>query len=350
MNIEKRLFGRTQDGAEVALYTLISDSDIQVSILDYGGTIVSLLAPDRDGQLDDIVLGFDNLEDYLTKSPFFGCVAGRFANRIAKATFELGGVTYQLAQNDGENHLHGGVVGFDKVVWAAESVTTTTEASLVLTHLSPDGDEGYPGNLSVRVVYTLNRDGELRIDYNANTDKATVLNLTNHSYFNLAGRGDILDHRMTLHADSFTPIDGTLIPIGVLRDVTGTPMDFRQARRIGDRIDDDDDQLRFGGGYDHNWVVRGQAGQLRLAARVDEATTGRFLEVETTQPGIQFYAGNMMPDLVGRSGRAYSRRTGLCLETQHFPDSPNQPSFPSVVLEPGQEYSETTVFRFGAGD
>jgi len=350
MNIEQRLFGQTHDGADVSAYTLVSDSGIQVTILNYGGTIISLLAPDRNGQMGDIVLGFDNLDDYLSRSPFFGCIAGRFANRIANATFDLDGVPYKLAQNDGKNHLHGGVVGFDKVVWAAETVATGSSASLILTHLSPDGDEGYPGNLSARVVYTLNPEGDLRIDYNATTDQKTVLNLTNHSYFNLAGGGDILDHQIMLNADSFTPIDGTLIPIGLLRDVTGTPMDFCEPNRIGERIEQDDDQLRFGGGYDHNWVVRGEAGQLRPAARVTEPTSGRFLEVETTQPGIQFYAGNMMPDLIGKGGRSYSRRTGLCLETQHFPDSPNQPNFPSVVLEPGQEYGETTVFKFGVGE
>ncbi len=348
MNLTQVPFGTTSDGIGVDLFTLTNDHGVQVQLTNYGGTITSFLAPDARGELGEINLGFDRLEDYLTRSPYFGCIVGRFGNRIAWARFQLHGKEYRLAQNDGEHHLHGGVKGFDKVVWQAQPFQNEAGVGVRLDYLSPDGEEGYPGNLSVTVTYTLTPQDELRIDYRATTDQATILNLTNHAYFNLAGHGTILDHVLQIFADHFTPIDATLIPTGEIRSVAGTPLDFRQPTRIGERIDQDDQQLRYGGGYDHNWVINGPAGTLRPAAVLTEPTSGRRLEVHTTQPGMQFYSGNMMPDsLPGRGGQIYTKRSGLCLETQHFPDSPNHPNFPSTVLEPGQVYQETTVFKVG---
>ncbi|HXF61132.1 MAG TPA: aldose epimerase family protein [Caldilineaceae bacterium] len=348
MQLNQQPFGAVKAGAMVDLYTLSNDQGLTTTITNYGGIITTLLAPDRHGQPGDVVLGYDTLDDYVARNPYFGCITGRYANRIAQGRFTLNGKTYQLAQNNGPNHLHGGLVGFDKVIWAAEPFTAPDGVGLTLTYLSPDGEEGYPGNLSVTVTYTLTDDNALRIDYAATTDQPTILNLTNHTYFNLAGHGDILDHVLMLNADAFTPVDETAIPYGELRPVAGTPFDFRQPTRIGERIEQDDEQLRFGQGYDHNWVINGSPGELRLAAVLTEATSGRTLEVYTTQPGIQFYSGNLLPDLTGKGGQRYTRRSGLCLETQHFPDSPNQPSFPSTVLEPGQKYLETTVFKFSA--
>lgn len=349
MAIKKQSFGTMPDGQPVHLYTLANKSGMEVAITDYGGTIVSLSVPDREGAFADVVLGFDTLDEYLAQSPYFGCIVGRYGNRIAKGRFTLNGVEYALAQNDGENSLHGGVVGFDKVVWEAEPVEGEGTAGLKLTYTSPDGDEGYPGELSTTVLYTLTGTNELRIQYTATTDKTTVVNLTNHSYFNLAGAGigTILDHELMINADGFTPVDDTLIPTGELRSVSGTPLDFRQSTVIGARIEQDDEQLRLGGGYDHNWVIVGEAGAERLAARAYEPTTGRVLEVHTTEPGMQFYCGNFLPEsLPGRGGQTYVWRGGFCLETQHYPDSPNQPSFPSTTLEPGETYCSTTVFRF----
>ncbi len=349
MNIHKQLFGATQSGTPVDLYTLSNDHGVQVKITNYGGIIVSLVTPDRTGKPDDIVLGFDTLAEYLAPHPFFGALVGRFANRIAEGKFTLKGKQYELVTNAGGNHLHGGNKGFDKVVWDAEMAGVDDAVSLRLTYLSKDGEEGYPGNLNVEVTYTLTNDNELRVDYAATTDQATILNLTNHSYFNLAGRGNNLNHVMMINADRFTPVSDKLVPTGELRSVEGTPLDFRQPTRIGDRIEADDEQIRFGGGYDHNWVVNGEAGDLRLAARVTEPTSGRVLEVYTTQPGVQFYSGNMMPKTItGRGGMVYPWRGAVCLETQHFPDSPNHPEFPTVVLEPGERFAETTVFKFGA--
>lgn len=349
MNLKQQPFGSTKPGTLVDLYTLSNDQGVTVTLTNYGGTIVSLHTPDRAGQTGDIVLGFDNLQDYLNLSPFFGCITGRFANRIAGGKFQLKGKEYTLAQNNGQNHLHGGKVGFDKVVWAADPFCSPDGAGVALSYLSPDGEEGYPGNLSVTVTYTLTADNAFQIDYDATTDRATILNLTNHAYFNLLGQGTILDHELMLNADRFTPVDATAIPLGELRSVTGTPFDFHQFTRIGNRIDQDDEQIRFGLGYDHNWVLNGTPGELRLAAALRESTTGRTLEVHTTQPGVQFYSGNLMSErLIGKEGKLYLRRGGVCLETQHFPDSPNQPSFPSVILEPGRKYHEVTVFKFGA--
>ncbi len=349
MNLKQQPFGTVQPGTMVELYTLTNDNGVTVTLTNYGGIIVSLHTPDRSGQPGDIVLGFDNLDDYQTRSPYFGCITGRFANRIAGGKFQLKGKEYTLAQNNGQNHLHGGKVGFDKVVWSADPFSSPDAVGVALSYLSPDGEEGYPGNLSVTVTYTLTNDNTFEIDYKATTDQATILNLTNHTYFNLTGEGKILDHELMLNADRFTPVDDSAIPLGELRPVTGTPLDFLQSTRIGDRIDVDDEQMRRGLGYDHNWVVNGTPGELRLAAVLREPSTGRTVEVHTTQPGVQFYSGNLMPEsLPGKEGKTYPRRGGVCLETQHFPDSPNQPSFPSAVLEPGQTYHEVTVFKFGA--
>ncbi|MEZ4861653.1 MAG: aldose epimerase family protein [Caldilineaceae bacterium] len=345
MNIEKEPFGTTKDYKEVDLFTLTNDNQIEVQITNYGGTIVRLYAPDRHGNVADIVLGLETLADYQSRSPFFGCIAGRYANRIAEGKFGLDGVTYQLAQNNGANHLHGGKRGFDKVVWQAETERNEAGVALILHYVSPDGEENYPGNLAVRVTYTLTNADELRIDYLATTDKPTILNLTNHTYFNLAGQGKILNHVVMIDADRYTPVSAALIPTGELADVTGTPFDFRTPTPIGARIDQPHDQLRFGGGYDHNWVLNHAGEGLRPVIAVTEATTGRRLEVATTQPGVQFYTGNMMPDtLAGKAGAIYTKRSGFCLETQHFPDSPNHAQFPSTLLRPGEEYQETTVF------
>ncbi len=351
MKIKKQPFGTLSDGTAVALYTLVNDHGMRATITNYGGTLVSLTAPDREGNWGDVVLGFDSLEAYLTRSPFFGCLVGRYGNRIAGGKFSLVGVEYSLAQNDGQNHLHGGVAGFDKKVWTPQAMENVDGPSLKLTYTSPDGEEGYPGTLSVEVVYTLTADDALRIDYTATTDKATVVNLTNHSYFNLsAGTEDtILHHPLMINADTFTPVDETLIPTGEICPVEGTPLDFRTATAIGARIEADDAQLKFGGGYDHNWIINGKAGELRLAARVTEPTSGRVMEVFTTEPALQFYAGNMMPpNLMGKGGVTYKRRGGLCLETQHYPDSPNKPAFPATTLRPEEIYQTTTVYKFSA--
>lgn len=348
MNIYKQLYGRTPDGQDVDIYTLTNDRGMEAKIATYGGTLVSLTAPDRNGKFDDVVLGFEYLENYFRSSPFFGCLVGRFANRIANAKFTLNGVECSLAVNDGPNSLHGGKKGFDKVVWQADEIVTSDAASLALGYISKDGEEGYPGTLSVIVVYTLLNDNSLRIDYTATTTKDTVLNLTNHTYFNLAGAGDILSHKLMLAADQFTPVNSTLIPTGELASVAGTPLDFRQLTTIGDRINDKHEQMVLGGGYDHNFVVRGDAGTLRPAARVYEPNTGRLMDVSTTEPGVQFYSGNFMKEVIGKRGAKYDYRGGLCLETQHFPDSPNQPDFPSTVLKPGETFKSTTVFAFCA--
>jgi aldose 1-epimerase len=330
------------------LYTLTNRGGMKVTLTNYGGRVVSILVPDRQGKMSDVVLGFDNLDGYLGNNPFFGALVGRYANRIGKARFTLNGVEYKLAQNDGPNTLHGGVKGFDKVAWTARESSKNPPA-LELTYVSPDGEEGYPGKLTSIVVYTLTDSNELKIDYTATTDKDTVLNLTNHAYFNLAGEGngDILKHEIMINADRFTPVDSTLIPTSELRNVEGTPFDFRKATAIGARIDANDEQIKFGRGYDHNFVLNRTGRGLSLAARVTEPQSGRVLEVRTTQPGIQFYTGNFLDGSVhGKGGKAYGRRSAFCLETQHFPDSPNQPKFLSAVLKPGQTYHETTIYKF----
>jgi aldose 1-epimerase len=346
--IKRSVFGKMTDGQTIDLYTLTNHNGIKVSITNYGGRVVSILAPDRNGKVADVVLGFDDLQGYLGNNPFFGALVGRYANRIAHGRFNLDGVEYKLALNDGPNSLHGGLKGFDKRVWKARELSQSHPA-LELTYLSKDGEEGYPGNLSVKVVYTLGDDNGLKIDYTATTDKDTVLNLTNHSYFNLAGQGsgDILKHLLMINADRFTPIDATLIPTGKLASVQGTPFDFRKPTAIGARINDNDEQLKFGKGYDHNFVLNHHGNGLMLAARVTEPESGRVLEVLTTQPGIQFYTGNFLDGSIhGKGGKVYGYRTALCLETQHFPDSPNHPEFPSTELKPGQTYHQVTIFKF----
>jgi aldose 1-epimerase len=349
LNLHRSTFGTMPNGQAIDLYTLTNRHGMKVAITNYGGRIVSLLVPDRHGKMDDVVLGFDNLEGYLGKNdPFFGALVGRYANRIAHARFTLDGVEYRLAANDGENSLHGGLRGFDKRVWRPRPLAGAHPA-LELTYLSQDGEEGYPGNLNVQVVYTLEEDNALRIDYTATTDKDTVLNLTNHSYFNLSGQGhgDILKQIAMINADHFTPIDATLIPTGQIESVAGTPLDFRRPTAIGARIDADDQQLRFGHGYDHNFVLNRHGNGLALAARVTDPESGRVLEVLTTQPGVQFYTGNFLDGTIrGKGGVVYAHRGAFCLETQHFPNSPNQPNFPSTELKPGETYHQVTIFKF----
>jgi aldose 1-epimerase len=350
--IKKSPFGKTADGQEVSLYTLTNARGAQVSIITYGARVQSIKVPDPHGKFADVVLGYDNLDGYLKDTAYFGAIAGRYANRIAHGEFKLDGVTYHLPLNDGPNSLHGGFQGFDKRVWSAKDVSTPQAEALELSYLSKDGEEGYPGNLSARVVYTLTPTNELRIEYWATTDKDTVVNLTNHSYFNLAGggTGDILGEILTINADHFTPIDPTFIPTGEIRSVAGTPFDFRKPTAIGARINEDNQQLKFAKGYDDNFVLNrdGKKG-LVLAARVYDKASGRQLEVWTTQPGLQFYSGNFLDgSLHGKGGVAYGHRDGFCLETQHFPDSPNHPNFPSTVLKAGGHYHELTVFQFSA--
>jgi aldose 1-epimerase len=345
----KQAYGNTPDGAVVDLYTLTNAAGMRAQITNYGAIVTSLLVPDREGRLGDVVLGFDHLDGYLMKHPYLGAICGRYINRIARGRFTLDGVAYELARNEGGNHLHGGLRGFDKVVWKAAEVAAHGGAGLQLDYLSPAGEEGYPGTLQVTVTYTLTDRNELRIDYSATTDAATVLNLSHHGYFNLAdgGAGDVLGHELIIDATHFLPVDASLIPTGELRRVQGTPMDFTQPTAIGARIEHRDEQLAHGGGYDHTWVVNGDPGQLRLAARAHEPTTGRVMDVLTTEPGVQFYAGNMLDGTVtGKGGTVYRRRHGLCLECQHFPDSPNKPQFPTTVLRPGQRYAQTTAYRF----
>jgi aldose 1-epimerase len=346
--VTKRTFGKAS-GKPVELYTIKNANGVETTITNYGGIVVSLKTPDRAGKFADIVLGFDSLDGYLGEHPYFGALIGRYGNRIAKGRFKLAGVEYKLATNNGANALHGGLKGFDKVVWTAKQVQSSDGDAIELTYVSKDGEEGYPGTLTATVRYTLTPKNELRIDYTATTDKDTVLNLTNHSYFNLAGEGsgDILSHRIMIDADRFTPVDEGLIPTGEMKPVAGTPFDFRQSHAIGERIDAKDEQIRRGKGYDHNFVVNGKMGTMRLAARVTESKSGRLMEVRTTEPGVQFYTGNFLDGKVtGKGGKAYQFRYGFCLETQHFPDSPNQPAFPTTVLKPGQTYKSTTVYAF----
>ncbi len=348
---KKEFFGRTAGGQLVELYTLTNRNGVEARISTYGGVLVSLKVPDRTGKLDDVVLGFDKLEGYLNDTKYIGALIGRYANRIAKGQFMLNGVEHKLATNNNENHLHGGVKGFDKVVWKARPVKVPNGDGVELSYLSRDGEEGYPGNLTTRVVYTLTNRNELKIDYYLTTDRDTIANLTQHSYFNLAGQGhsDILGHQLKIDADSFTPTDAVSIPTGELRSVKGTPFDFTQMMVIGARIGQVEEQLKFGNGYDHNFVINGRAGTLRQAAKVFEPTTGRVLEVWTTEPGMQFYTGNFLDgSQTGKGGKTYQRRSAFCLETQHFPDSPNHTQFPSTVLRRGGRYQTTTVYRFSA--
>jgi len=349
-------FGTTREGKAVSVYTLKNARGIEVRVIDYGGIILSLRAPDRAGRFADIVLGFDSLADYERSSPYFGSLIGRFGNRIAGGRFTLDGKTYTLARNNGPNHLHGGLKGFDKVVWDVtpfERGGDSVGGGLVLRYTSPDGEEGYPGTLRATVTYTLTNQNELIFDYEATTDRATPVNLTQHSYFNLAGdgSGDILGHVVTLNAARFTPVDSTLIPTGTITSVSGTPFDFRAPTRIGARIGQNDEQLRRGLGYDHNFVLdtSGSTGPPpTLAARVEEPSSGRLMEIYTTEPGLQFYSGNFLDGtLRGKGGVVYGHRYGFVMETQHFPDSPNHPAFPSTILRPGQQYRSRTIFKFG---
>jgi len=350
--VSKQSYGKTDGGEAVALYKLRNAHGAEATITNYGGILISLKVPDRNGKFDDVVLGLGDFVSYLSKnSPYLGALIGRYGNRIAKGRFTLNGVEYKLAVNNGENHLHGGIKGFDKVVWTGHEVKTKAGPAVVLTYLSKDGEEGYPGNLNVKVIYTLTNNNELRIDYSATTDKDTVTNLTHHSYFNLAGEGngDILNHLVTINADQFVPTDAGSIPTGELRKVAGTPFDFLKATAIGARINQDDEQLKFGNGYDHTWVINGVSGKLRLAATAYEQKSGRLMQVWTTEPGVQFYTGNFLDGtLTGKSGKVYQRRFGFCFETQHYPDSPNQPSFPTTTLKKGATYKSTTIYRFSA--
>jgi aldose 1-epimerase len=350
MSIKKESFGKTKEGTEVQLYTLSNEKGMQVKITNYGGTITSLLTPDKQGKPGDVVLGFDSMEGYqsdayLKSGPYFGALIGRYGNRIAKGKFTLDGKEYTLATNNGPNHLHGGKVGFDKVVWTAEEAG---DNALKLTYVSKDGEEGYPGTLTTTVTYTLTNDNELRIDYEATTDKATPVNLTNHSYFNLAAgqAEDALQHVLTINADRYTVVDQALIPTGELRPVAGTVMDFTKPTAIGARIA----QVE-GGGYDHNYVLQNADGSMKLAATVYEPASGRVMEVHTTEPGIQFYSGNFLDgSITGKGNTVYKKHYGFCLETQHFPDSPNQPKFPSTILKPGETYKTSTIYKFAVRD
>jgi aldose 1-epimerase len=349
MSIQKEDFGKTSDGQSVDRYTLTNKNGMVAKIMTYGAIVTEVHVPDKDGKMADVVLGFDNLKQYIKDSPYFGAIAGRYANRIAKGTFTLDGKEYHLAINNGPNSLHGGKVGFDKKVWKAEPAETAGGPSLMLTYVSPDMEEGFPGTLTTHVTYTLTNNDELKIDYKATTDKTTILNLTNHSYWNLHGSGsgrDILDHVMQINADSYTPVDDTLIPTGEIKSVKGTVYDFTTPKPIGRDIAKTPGSPN---GYDHNFVINGQAGKMRMAARVNDPDTGRTMEVWTTQPGVQFYTGNFLDGkLTGIGGKPYVGHYAFCLETQHYPDSIHQPKFPSVVLKPGETFTSTTSYKFSA--
>ncbi len=354
VRVERAAFGRLADGTAAEVFTLTNANQVTVKITNYGGTVISINVPDKEGKLEDVVLGFDSLagyrsDVYLQEGPYFGALIGRYGNRIAGGTFKLDGQQYTLAKNNGPNHLHGGLKGFDKVMWEAEQFESAAGAGVKLQYESADGEEGYPGKLTVAVTYTLTHENELQIAYTATTDKKTVLNLTNHSYFNLTGNAkrDILDHQLMIDANTFLPVDETLIPVGEQRTVAGTPFDFREPTAIGQRINAQDQQLTFGKGYDHCWVLNGNAGEMRRVATVHEPVSGRFMEVFTTEPAIQFYSGNFLKgNLTGKGNVAYQQRWGLCLETQHFPDAPNQSAFPATELNPGETYQTQTTYKF----
>jgi aldose 1-epimerase len=341
-------FGKTTAGTSVELYTLRNQHGMEAHIATYGGTITSLTAPDRNGHYADVVLGYDTLPEYFKGTAYFGALIGRYGNRIAHGQFMLDGAKYTLVTNNGPNALHGGRVGFDKVVWTvAQAKVVPQGPELTLTYTSRDGEEGYPGNLRIKAVYTLTEDNSLRLEYTATTDKDTLVNLTQHSYFNLRGHGDVLGHVLQINAREFTPVDGTLIPTGELRPVAGTPFDFRQPTAIGARIGQDDEQLKFGKGYDHNWVITKPREALAVIATVYEPETGRVLELSSTEPGVQFYSGNFLDGTdKGKDGQVYAQHAGLALEPQHFPDSPNHSNFPSVILQPGKTYHNTIVYHF----
>tara|TARA_R110000796_G_scaffold67449_5_gene154843 strand:- start:100285 stop:101469 length:1185 start_codon:yes stop_codon:yes gene_type:complete len=349
VTIEKHDFGETPEKEKVALYTLKNTDGIEINIMTYGGIITSLKTPNKDGVSEDIVLGYNSLDQYIKSSPYFGAIIGRYGNRIAKGKFTIDGTTYTLATNDGENHLHGGLKGFDKVVWNASEETDDDSVSLILSYLSKDMEEGYPGNLEVTVTYTLKNDNTLAIAYKATTDKTTVVNLTQHSYFNLSGdfSKSILDQEVEINADTYIPVNQTLIPTGELATVEGTPFDFRTMKTIGKDIEVANDQLKKGLGFDHCWVLNDQNTGMRYAAKAYDPISGRVLEVATDEPGIQFYSGNFLDGtLTSKNGGTYAHRSGFCLETQHYPDSPNQKDFPSTILEPGKVYNSKTSFKF----
>ena len=346
-NMVKKLFGTMPDGENIYSYTMTNSSGMSATIINYGATVVKLEVPDRNGKVEDIILGYDSLSSYMNGSSYFGGIVGRFGNRINKGKFTLDGKEYQLAINSGGNHLHGGDKGFNKRVWEAKEINDNT---LEFTYISPDGEENYPGKLTITVTYILTDNNELKIDYKATTDKPTILNPTNHCYFNLTGNpgeNTILDHVLMINADKYTPVNSTLIPTGALEDVTNTPMDFRKPTAIGKRINEDFEQLKYAGGYDHNWVLNNYDGTVQEAVTLYDSTSGRFMEVLTDEPGVQFYSGNFLNGKDrGKDGIYYKYRTGLCLECQHFPDSPNEKNFPSVVLKPGEEYTQTTIYKF----
>ncbi len=347
--ISQSPFGKTLDGTPVEIYTLRNSKGMEARIMTYGGIVQSLKVPDKNGQFGDVVLGYDTLDGYLTNSPYFGALIGRYGNRIGGGQFTLEGKTYTLATNNGPNSLHGGIKGFDKVVWQAKPWVTAGGPELELTYLSKDGEEGFPGNLKVTAVYTLTDNNELRLEFTATTDQPTLCNLTHHSYFNLAGQGngDILGHVLYINADATTPVDSTLITTGEIKPVDGTPFDFRQPAAIGARINDPDTVLQYGPGYDHNWVINKPSGQLGLMARISEPTTGRVMEVLSTEPGLQFYAGNFLDGtIIGKGGKVYPRRSAFCLEPHHYPDSPNKPQFPTTELKPGETYHNTIIYKF----
>jgi len=349
MNIQKSFFGNMPDGSQVDIFTLSNSNGMSVKIINYGGIIVSIKVPDKYGKIDDVTLGFDTLEEYRKFSPFFGALVGRHANRIENAEFELNGKVYHLAVNDGKNHLHGGTKGFDKVVWQAAIVGSEDGGqSLQLLYTSPDGEESYPGNLDVRVLYTLTEENELKIEYHAVSDKDTVVNLTNHAYFNLSGHasGNILDHELKINADRFTVINNEGIPTGEIRDVKGTPMDFTALTRVGNGINSDYEQIICGKGYDHNWILNVSGKTPEKAAELLDQKTGRLMEVYTTKPGVQFYSGNFLKDIAGKGGAVYRNRGGLCLETQYFPNAMKHKHFPSPILKAGDEYKHTTIYKF----
>jgi aldose 1-epimerase len=347
--ITKEKFGKTPSGETIYLYTLVNSSNTKVRIMNYGAIVQSLFVADRNKKFDDIVLGFDSLDQYIKPNPYFGAIVGRYGNRINKAKFTLDGKTYQLSPNEGLNQLHGGFEGFNRKIWKAEEIKSKLGPAVKLTYYSAYLEEGYPGNLQISITYTLTNDNELRIDYNAVTDQATVLNPTHHSYFNLSGsfNNTILNETLWIDADKFTPANSESIPTGELADVANTPMDFRKPFKIGDRIDNDFIQLKYAKGYDHNWVLNNFNGSVRKVATVYDPASGRFMEVLTDQPGVQFYTGNFLDGtLVGKGGIPCRLRSALCLETQHFPDSPNHENFPSTVLRPGKVYTQTTIYRF----
>ena len=351
VHIEKKAFGKTKEGLNVDQYILKNRNGMEISTINYGGIITSLKTKDRDGNYQDIVLGFDNLSEYESESPYFGAIIGRYGNRIAKGKFTLNDENYNLAVNNGENHLHGGIKGFDKVVWDTREVVDDSTASLVLSYVSDDMEEGYPGNLKVKVTYTLDNNDKLSVKYEAVTDKTTIINLTQHSYFNLSAdfNKNILDHDILINADSFLPVDSTLIPTGEIRNVGDTPFDFRRPKNVGDEINNSNKQLMIGNGYDHCWVLNNQDKGLRFVASAYDSSTGRLLEVFSDQPGIQFYSGNFLDgSLKSKIGGTYDFRSGFCLETQHYPNSPNEMSFPSVTLNPGEKYETETIFKFSS--